>query len=1098
MRVVAPSVRRRPGGARSASRGPRLELLGLVVTTFVVLFGLALAYLGRTALDGPEAARANAAALNLQQLSGPGDLERLLDGVESPFERRAVANALYRRATSAPRLEHVGALARVTLPAAQVREDARYVELRRRLERRPAMADVPVLGSADLAALKTRVIVRTPEQFRARVLLSTLWLVLAFWGAHAVRRARGDIADPVVVPVVMLLCGIGLMSLVALRDPLRDTMPFSSSVTGIVAGLVLLVGAAALDLEASRLRRAVLAPLALAIALATLLWVFGTGPGTTGTRLRLFGFQPADVIRLLVVFALAAHFARRGDFLREYSDTPRALGRWSRVVRLPRWKDVGPAVVSVAIVVAFFFLQRDLGPALVLSCVFLGMYGVARHRGVLVAGGLALVLCAFGVAYWTGIPATVRQRVAIWVDPWRNGVPGGDQVAHGLWAMSTGAAWGSGLGRGSGALVPAGDTDFILSIAGEDLGFAGLAVIVSLYVVLCWRCLRVAVRAPGEYTALLAVGIGLTFGVQACVIASGVLGLLPLSGVVTPFLSFGRSAMVANLLAVGIVLAIGRRQGPRRPHLIVPVRTAGIVLSLAATAVLARAAWVQLAAADAVATSATLTEQADGASRFEYNPRLLAASRRIERGSIYDRDGLPLASSNPAEIARIPEAYRAAGLTPAPCTPSERCYPMGPVLFHVLGDVRTQANWGAPNSSYVERDRDVRLKGYDDRPRVTEVVSPRTGIRVRTTERDLQELLPLARDRYHRQPAAVREMLARDRFVKLAIDARLQARVALALRQRMDAGGHRRGAAVVLDADRGDVLAAVSYPHPPAVDAATSDARTGDDAGGPLLDRARYGLYPPGSTFKMLVAAAAMRSAAVPETRTFACVRLPDGRVGNYVRGWARPVRDDAMDHVAHGDVDLRRGLVVSCNAYFAQMAAALGPQPILDAASLFGIEVARPQTPARLRRSLAHAGYGQGEVVVSPLKMARVAAAIGHAGDVVPSRWVIEPADGKVPAQRLLTSAQARVLAGHLREVVTTGTGKVLRGNATPIAGKTGTAEVDGAAAHSWFAGFAPAGGARKVAFAVIVENAGYGARSAAPVAGDIVTAARELGLVP
>jgi cell division protein FtsI/penicillin-binding protein 2 len=269
------------------------------------------------------------------------------------------------------------------------------------------------------------------------------------------------------------------------------------------------------------------------------------------------------------------------------------------------------------------------------------------------------------------------------------------------------------------------------------------------------------------------------------------------------------------------------------------------------------------------------------------------------------------------------------------------------------------------------------------------------------------------------------------------------------------------------------------------------------DVSAPLLDRARYGLYPPGSTFKMIVAAAAMRTHAVPEDRTFACVRLPDGRVGNYVRGWTRPVRDDPMDHAPHGEVDLRRGLVVSCNAYFAQLAAALGPQPIIDAASLFGIEVARPQTAARLRRTLAHAGYGQGEVLVSPLKMARVAAAVAHEGSIAPVRWYTKPAEPAAPDGRLLGAAQARVLAHHLRDVVTSGTGRALQRNATPIAGKTGTAEVDGEAAHSWFAGFAPFGGDHQVAFSVIVENAGYGARSAAPIAGELVTAARDLGML-
>ncbi len=1070
-------------------------MLGLAASTVIVLFGLTLTYLGKTAMGlGAHDALARG-PVNLSQLRSPDDLMPLLEMFEQPFERRAAAVSLYRRATAGRgELDHVGRLATATVPSANVRADRRYVQLRARLEHRPTLQAVPVLSPTDLAALKPGVIVRTPEAFRLRLMMAVLWLAAAFWAAHTVRRLRGTIGDPVLLPIVFLLCGIGLMSLLGLRDPLRDTMSFSASITGIVAGLALLVLASEVDLETSLLRRAVLGPLATAVVLASLLLLFGTGPGTSGARLRLLGFQPADFIRLLVMFALAAHFARRGEFLREYSQEPTASRPWLRHVNVPRWKDVGPAVVSVAIVVAFFFLQRDLGPALVLSCVFLGMYGVARHRGVLVAGGLALVLCAFAAAYYTGTPATVRQRVAIWIDPWSNGVTGGDQVAHGLWALATGATWGSGLGRGSGAVVPAGDTDFIMTIAGEELGFVGLAVLVTLYVFLCWRSLRTAVRAPGDYSALVAIGIALTFVVQACVIASGVLGLLPLSGVVTPFLSYGRSAMLANFAALGIVMSIGRRQGPVRPQLQAAVRVVGTVLAIAGGAVLARAGWVQLAAADDVATTASLTEQGDAGYRFAYNPRLIAASRLIERGSIYDRRGLPLASSKADEIAGMAAAYRAAGLTAAACSAGERCYPLGAMAFHVLGDWTTQANWGASNSSYVERDRDIRLKGFDDRPRAVDVMNPRTGVHTRTTLRDYRELLPLARDRFRRNPAAVRALLARQRDVHLTLDARLQVRAAVALRQRMEAGGHARGAAVVLDIASGGVLASVSYPQPTASDVQSSDAAVSTA----LLDRTRYGLYPPGSTFKMLVAAAAMRTGAVREDRTFACVRLPDGRIGNFVHGWSRPVRDDPMDRFPHGAVDLRHGLVVSCNAYFAQLAAALGPQPLLDAASLFGIEVARPQTPARLRRTLAHAGYGQGEVLVSPLKMARVAAAVADGGTVAPVHWMTDPPEPSAPAERLLAPAQAHLLGQYLRDVVTSGTGRALQANSTPIAGKTGTAEVDGAAAHSWFAGFAPYGSDHQVAFAVIVENAGYGARSAAPIAGELVNAARDLRLLP
>ena len=117
----------------------------------------------------------------------------------------------------------------------------------------------------------------------------------------------------------------------------------------------------------------------------------------------------------------------------------------------------------------------------------------------------------------------------------------------------------------------------------------------------------------------------------------------------------------------------------------------------------------------------------------------------------------------------------------------------------------------------------------------------------------------------------------------------------------------------------------------------------------------------------------------------------------------------------------------------------------------------------------------------------------------LVKARWIAGGRPIQVEDPQLVTPADAALLSRYMREVVTSGTGRVLAGNPTPIAGKTGTAEVANDKAHSWFAGFAPYGGdtQRRIAFAVVIENAGYGARAAAPVAGDLVTAARELGLI-
>jgi cell division protein FtsI/penicillin-binding protein 2 len=296
----------------------------------------------------------------------------------------------------------------------------------------------------------------------------------------------------------------------------------------------------------------------------------------------------------------------------------------------------------------------------------------------------------------------------------------------------------------------------------------------------------------------------------------------------------------------------------------------------------------------------------------------------------------------------------------------------------------------------------------------------------------------------------------------------------------------------VIDPASGDILAMASYPWPAARAARAHGPAPADDA---LLDRARYGLYPPGSTFKLLTASAALRQDPAMNRAVFVCSRLPDGRVGARVAGRGRPVRDDVLNVHAHGAIGMREGMVRSCNAYFAQLARRIGPEPLLEVAAPFGIRMAPSNSLARLRDTLTQAGYGQGDVLATPVQMARVAAAFAADG-TLREAGVLHGESRR--AEPLLTPQAARLIAGYLREAVLQGTARGLQDHAWRIAGKTGTAELSGAPSHAWFVGFAPYGPAtRRIAVAVLVENAGYGGLAAAPAAGEIVTAAAAAGLV-
>jgi cell division protein FtsW (lipid II flippase)/cell division protein FtsI/penicillin-binding protein 2 len=1126
---VAPVLSERSGIAsrvEGQGRAARFERLGLAVTSLVLLFGLWLTYVEQTAMFSTFAADVqNGALVNLRSVGDASALIPRLTMFQERTEKAVVAGAVLQRvhgATGAQPMTHVGALASVALPASQIRSDSRLVVLNRRLQARPDASRIAVFTGADIAELKDGFVVRTPDAFRRQITLAIALFMGAFWAAHLVRWRFGAVGDPLLLPVVQLLTGLGMVAMLALRDPLRDTVAMATVAGGIGAGCALWTALAFVDFEDPRLRRAVLAPLTAAVGLAIALIIFGGGPTGSHAQVNLLGFQPAEAVRLLVVFSLAAYFARRWQFLRELSadhGARRGIRRW---LRLPRWKDVRPLAVSLTALLALFFLQRDLGPALVLSCVFLGLYGIARARGGLVVAGFAVLTIGFAVGYALGVPSTVTRRVAIALDPWENALPGGDQIAHALWALSSGGPWGLGPGVGEPHVIPAGHTDLVIAALGEELGYIGFVTIAALFAILVWRLLRISVRAPGDYTAFLTIGLTLALAVQGLVIVAGMLGLLPLAGVVTPFLSYGRSAMLSNFAALGVCAAIARRRGPARDALVRPTRALGWSLAAATLLIVVRAGDVQVLHADTFATRANLTQQADGGYRYQYNPRLISAARSIVRGTIFDRDGVPLASSNPGEIEKFTSQYQKLGLElPQACRsggerPSTslgaalgsvegRCYPLGGLAFHVLGDATRQTNWAARNTSYVEKDFDERLKGFDDRAHTVEVLNRSAGTTHAVIRRDYSELLPLVRHKGRPTHADVRRILERDRSLRLTIDAGLQVRTARALRDQAGRAQPGRGAAVVIDPATGGLLAAASYPWPDAVELAGDRPMAPDT----LLDRARYGLYPPGSTFKLVTAVAALRLESAVQHAQYQCIRLPDGRVGGRVRGASKPVRDDPLDHTPHGMLDLNGALVVSCNAYFSNLATLIGPQVLSEVASEAQIAVARPPAAQNLRRTLPYAGYGQGDVLASPLRMAGVAGALAEGGMLREVRITLDRPT-RASGTQWATKQGAAQLRTAMRQVVTSGTGRVLADHPIAIAGKTGTAEVDGQRSHSWFVGFAPfgteaaapaaralPGGVQRIAFSVIVEQAGYGARVAAPVAGEIVSAARAVGLI-
>ena len=1130
MRLTYSTAAERAQSAREVRRQGRrgIELLALVAASLLSVAGLWLTFAARTAsFDLVQKDLAAGKVLNLNAVDRAEQLLPILDHVSAdPGERRFIADRIAAWLTTPDgqgdvrrRLETLAPLGGISVGDSDLGRNRRVPAIRARLAAKrerleatpgssPADVRVSLLTPAQVAALRPSLVVRSAGDVRQSFFLALALFFVGFYGAHVAGRRYWPSADPWLLPIIHVLCGIGLAAMVSLRDPLREALLFGRFAQGTLAGGALLAVLGAVDYQKTVLRRLSFVPLIGAILLSTLLIAFGSGPGASDAKVNLLGFQPVEAIRLLVVLFLAGYFASRWEVLRALKETK--LDVASKLgVEVPRLDYVLPVLIGMALLLVFFFLQRDLGPALVLACVFLGMYGVARRRVTMVMVGLGLLVSGFVIGYWLGFPHAVVQRVQIWMSPWDNAVRGGDQVAHALWAMASGAATGTGLGLGDAHLVPAAHTDLVLAAVGEELGFVGVFAVLVLSGLLAWRAVRIALRAPGDYTFFLALGLTLNLVLQLALIAGGLLGLVPLTGVVTPFLSYGRSSMLANFATFGVLLAISARSAgqDQREEFRIPSYCLAGVVGVMLAAILFRAGTVQLLRADRTLVSPALTVQADGARRFEYNPRLLMAAQQIARGTIFDRNGIPLATSRPEDLRDHAAALAQVGASSdVSCVETDgRCYPLGGLVYHVLGDVRTQQNWAATNTSFVERDSDARLRGYNDHARVVEVVDPRTGRRDRVLRRDLSEIVPLFRYRYNPDHPAVKKLLSRPRDVKLSIDARFQVKLAALVKAGVDQAGQKEGAAAVLSQD-GDLLAAVSYPWPVLTSGAAATAATPvtasattNDTDNTLLDRARYGLYPPGSSFKIVTASAALRADPTLAQQAFTCERLPDGRVGKQIPGWGRPIRDDKADTAPHGTLTLERAIIVSCNAYFAQLGLKLGAPALMETAGLYEISLGQPESAKQVRDTLPFAAYGQGQVLASPFKMARVAATIGGGGAMPQGRWVIDETNDRTDAPRsILTPAAAQSLASAMRHVVLEGTGRSLKGIEPPIAGKTGTAEVKDAGSHSWFVGFAPYGAATKrIAFAVIVEHGGYGGTAAAPIAGKIVTTAKELGFI-
>jgi len=386
--------------------------------------------------------------------------------------------------------------------------------------------------------------------------------------AHLTIRRFAPYADPVLLPVVALLNGLGLVlihRLDLIGDAQSSIPPDPTNEQQMLWTLVGVVGFALVVIFLRDPR--VLARYGYTCGLVglVLLAIPALLPArfseTNGAKIWIrfpgFNIQPAEFSKiLLLIFFSAVLVAKRNVFT--------TAGKHFLGMDVPRPRDLGPLLAAWAISVGVMVFEKDLGTSLLLYASFLVMVYIATERLSWVVIGLALFSAGSVLAYF--LFGHVRDRVQTWLDPFADPEGAGYQIVQSQFSFATGGIFGTGLGNGQPGTVPAASTDFIISVVGEELGLVGLAGVLMLYTILIMRGLRTAIAVRDSFCKLLAAGLAATLAIQLFIVIGGVTSLVPLTGLTTPWMSYGGSSLVANYLLLAILVRISH--SARRPILV--------------------------------------------------------------------------------------------------------------------------------------------------------------------------------------------------------------------------------------------------------------------------------------------------------------------------------------------------------------------------------------------------------------------------------------------------------------------------------------------------------------------------------------------------
>jgi cell division protein FtsW (lipid II flippase) len=380
------------------------------------------------------------------------------------------------------------------------------------------------------------------------------WLAVLIVGAHIVVRLVAPYADPVLLPVVAALNGLGL-AVIHRLDLALNTHYARQQLTWMTLGVGLFAATLILLRDHRMLQRFTYTSGLAAIVLLLLPMAPGIGSTVNGARIWIhvgpFNFQPGEAAKVLLVIAFAGYLVLHRDALA-------LAGRRVAMVDLPRGRDLGPILAMWLVSLGILVFQHDLGSSLLFFGLFLIMLYVATERpGWLIVGALLFAAGSYLTYLFIG---HVRERFDLWTNVWAHFGTGTDdkgrQSVETMFGMAWGGLLGRGLGQGSPWRIPFAQSDFIFGAVGEELGLTGSIAVILLYGIIVERALRAALICRDDLGKLLATGLGGAIALQVFVVIGGVTKLIPLTGLTTPFLSYGGSSLVANWVIVAILLRI--------------------------------------------------------------------------------------------------------------------------------------------------------------------------------------------------------------------------------------------------------------------------------------------------------------------------------------------------------------------------------------------------------------------------------------------------------------------------------------------------------------------------------------------------------------